>query len=98
MTFVHLSQARVPSGEAAPRTIRQRSQSLASVREAITAGDTITQQAHELVTSQREDRDRLLEEIKNAGGTFLIQVPAQASLAMKADLNMPWNKLREMRR
>lgn len=98
MTFVHLSQARVPSGEAAPRTIRQRSQSLASVRQAITAGDTTTQQAHELIATQREDRDKLIEEIKNAGSTFLIQVPVRDSLAMKADLNMPWNQLREMRR
>lgn len=98
MTFIHVSQARVPSEEAAPRTIRKRSQSIAGFRQVITAGDTTTQQAHELIATQRDDRDKLLETMKKAGGTFLIQVPVQASLALKADLNLPWNQLREMRR
>ncbi len=39
-----------------------------------------------------------MEEIKKADGKFLITVPVQSSLAMKADLNLPWNKIREIRR
>lgn len=93
-----MRQAQIPTGEAAPRTVRQRSQSLANVRLAMTAGDTTTQLAHELLSTEREDREKLLEDIKNADGNFLIRVPVQSSLAMKADLNFPWNKLRELRR
>ena len=90
-----MRQAEVPSGEAAPRTVRQRSQSLANVRLAMTAGDTTTQLGYEIA---RQDREKLLEDIKKAGGDILINVPAPTSLAMKADLNLPWNKLREIRR
>jgi predicted metal-dependent phosphoesterase TrpH len=64
----------------------------------LTAGDSTTQLAHELYGRQREDRETLLEEIKKAGGDLIVKVPVQGSLAMKADLNIPWNKLRIIRR
>ena len=47
---------------------------------------------------QREDREKLVEEIRKAGGKFHVRVPVQFTLAMKADLNLPWNKLRNIRR
>lgn len=87
----------MPSGEAAPRTVRQRSQSLANVRLAVTAGDTTAQLSHELHSVEREDREKLLEEIKKTG-KFLIRVPVQVSLAMKADMGIPWNQIRLLRR
>lgn len=40
----------------------------------------------------------MLEEIRNLKGNFLVRIPAEKSVAMKADLNIPWNKLRIMRR
>ena len=83
---------------AAPRTVRQRSQSLENVRFALTAGDNTSQLAHELLAKQREDRERLLDGIKKAGGNLLVKVAVQDSLAMKADLNIPWSKLRDIRR
>ena len=86
----------MPSGKAEPRTIRQRSQSLENVRFALTAGDTTTQLAHELHGKQREDREKLLDEIRKAGD--IIHVNVQSSLAMKADLNIPWHKLRMITR
>lgn len=98
LTFVQVRQAQVPTGKAAPRTVRQRTQSLENVRLTLTAGGTTTQLAHELQAKQREDRERLLEEVKQAGGNLIVRVPVQASLAMKADLNIPWNKLRIIRR
>ena len=93
-----MRQAQVPTGKAAPRTVRQRTQSLESVRLTLSAGDSTTQLAHELHAKQREDREKLLEEIKQAGGDIIVRVPVQTSLAMKADLNIPWNKLRTIRR
>lgn len=62
------------------------------------AGDSTAQLAHELHATQRRDREQLLDEIKRAEGNILIQVPVQSSLAMKADLNIPWYKLRMIRR
>lgn len=100
MTFVRVRQARVPTGKAASRTIRKRSHSLANVRTALSAGDDTSQFAHELHSSSRnaEDRQRLMDEIRHMGGKFLFQVSAESSVAMKADLNIPWNKMRAMRR
>ena len=69
-----------------------------SVRLTLAAGDTTAQLAHELQGRQREERERLLEEIMKADGTFHVNVPVHSALAMKADLNIPWNKLRMIRR
>lgn len=94
---MQVRHAQVPTGEAAPRTVRKRTQSLQNVRVTLTAGDSTAQLAHELKGKQREDREKLLEEMKRAGGNFHLQVPVQSSLAMKADLNIPWSKLRMIR-
>ena len=98
MTFVRVKQAQVPTGKAASRTIRKRSHSLANVRLALSAGDDTTKLAHELHACRREDRGKLLDEIRKVDGNFLVQVSVEKSVAMKADLNIPWNKLRIMRR
>ena len=89
-------QAQVPSGEASPITIRKRTQSLANIRHTVTAHDSTPQLAHEVHLS--EQRHLLLDEIKKIEGSLVVQVPVEASLAMKADLNIPWNKLRVIRR
>ena len=96
MTFVRVSQAQVPSGKAAPRTIRKRSHSLANVRLAVSAGDDTTQLAHEIHTCSQDERKKLMEEIRRAEGSFRISV--EQSVALKADLSIPWSKLRVMRR
>ena len=55
MTFVRVSQSQVPTGKAAPRTVRKRSHSLANVRLALSAGDDTTQLAHEIHTSGQHE-------------------------------------------
>jgi cystathionine beta-lyase/cystathionine gamma-synthase len=96
MTFVRVSQAQVPSGKAAQRTIRKRSHSLASVRSAVSAGDDTTQLAHEVHSCHQEERKKLIEEIRRTEGGFRISV--EQSVTLKADLSIPWSKLRTMRR
>ena len=98
MTFVRVKQAQKPTRKAAPRTVRKRSHSLASVRLAISAGDCCTQFAHKFHACSKEDRTEVLEELRQTAGNFLIQIPADTSLAFKAELNIPWNKLRVMKR
>ena len=84
----------MPTGKAAPRTARKRSHSLANVCLALSAGDDTTQLAHEIHTSGRDERQKLIEEIRQVDGNFRISV--EQSVALKANLNIPWNKLRVM--
>lgn len=91
-----MRQGHTPTAIAAPRTIRQRTHSLGNVHLAVSASDSTAQFAHELLGQQRE-REKLLGEMK-AGGALLVSVPVQSSLAMKADLNIPWSKLRLIKR
>lgn len=98
MTFHYVRQAQVPTEEAAPRTVRERSQSLETVRMTVSAGDSTAQLGHEVQRKQEADRERLVEAIRKAGDKFRVVVPVQFSLAMKADLNIPWNKLRNIKR
>ena len=59
----------------------------------LSAGDTATQLTHELCTYEPEKK-KALEEI---GGSFRVHISAESSLAFKADLSIPWNKLRTIR-
>ena len=95
MTFVRVKQAHKPTGKAAPRTVRKWSHSLANLRPKLSAGDTATQFAYELHMCNKEE---VIEELRRTEGNFLIQVPPETSLAFKADLNIPWNKLKVMKR
>lgn len=95
---MQVPQARVATGKAASRTVRKRSHSLANVRLAVAAGDTTAQLAHELHAERRADRAKLLEELRKADRDFHIRIPVRDSLALKADLNLPWNQLRTIRR
>ena len=95
MTFVQVRQPRVPSGKARPSTIRERSHCLNNLRQSLSAGDTAKQLTHELRTCNPDERRMALEEL---GGSFRVHIPAEMSLALKADLNIPWSKLRTMRR
>ena len=42
-----------------------------------------------------DDRKQVLEEL---GGAFEFHIPTESLLAFKADLNIPWNKLRTIKR
>ena len=63
-----------------------------NLRQLLSAGDTAKQG---LRTSNPDERQMALEELE---GTFCMHIPARMSLALKADLNIPWSKLRTMRR
>ena len=46
------------------------------------------QLTHKLHTCDPQERKRALEEL---GGSFRVNIPVEVSLALKADLNIPWN-------
>ena len=53
-------------------------------------GDNLVQMSSEV---KKEERAVLMKEVN-----FTVTIPPEQGLAMKADLNIPWNKLRAMRR
>lgn len=59
----------------------------------MSGGDALTQLQSEVRCLSKDERQELLQE---AG--LPIVIPADHSLAMKADLALPWAKLRKIRR
>lgn len=56
-------------------------------------GDSIVQMGKEVKMLPKDERAALMKE-----ANFTISIPPEQGLALKADLNIPWNKLRVMRR
>ena len=86
MKFVRVPQPRVSSSEACAKTVRTRA----------SAGDAAVQLEGELQTCSSQERQRLLGVLAKDGCKVVI--PPDEALAMKADLGLPWNKLRVVRR
>ena len=83
-----------PGGEnCSARTTRRRIQEMGHCRETISGGspDALLQQ--ELQTFSTADRQQLLTE-----ADIMVHTPPEQGLAMKADLALPWHKMREIRR
>ena len=77
------------SGEASARTLHRRSNELQSIRTTISKDTSTVQFEAEVKALNQEERQQLL---KSAGIT--IDIPPEQGLAMKADLAIPWNRLR----
>ena len=88
-----VTNSSIPSGEASHDTKRRRSQELLRIREKLSIGDSEQQMVDEVKMLPREMREDLIKDMK-----FTVHVPPEQSLAMKADLCLPWKKLRIMRR
>ena len=69
-------------------------------REKISLNNSDTQILNEVKSSSPDVRQKLLAELQTGDGDSAchIKIPVGASLAMKSDLNIPWNKLRVIRR
>ncbi len=93
---MRLTTPRVESSSASPRTLKRRSGELEQVRDAISKGSSLEQLQHEVKALTKEDRQSLLQEASIADGAAAVS--ANDVLAMKADLAIPWNKLRILRR
>lgn len=96
MTFVKVTKPRVNSSEATARMVRLRSAEIREHRSLIRGGDNTTQLQDEMKLCSCSEREGILAELHNSSST--INVTAKESLAMKADLNIPWTKLRVVRR
>lgn len=63
------------------------------VRGVVSCGDSTSQIQAELKTLTKPEREEILRNAR-----LSLEIPAEQGLAMKADLGLPWNKLREIRR
>ena len=93
LTFIHVPTPRVNSDDASKKTLKRRSQDLSGIR-TFASGSCSTEQFHsEIELLSREEREKLIKSTTN-----IVEIGSEHSLAMKADLSIPWNKLRTMRR
>ena len=67
-----------------------------AVREVVSKGASAQQFQHEIKALTRDEREALLDSVLKDQPS--ITIPADQVLAMKADLSITWNKLRDMRR
>ena len=89
-----VTSPQVDSSQCTRKTVKRRSQELANIRDAISGGQPMTQlQSEVLMLPTEEKKKKLMREVN-----FTINIPPECGLAMKADLSIPWNKLRVLRR
>ncbi len=88
-----MSNSTVSTSDASDRTIARRNKIIDRVRDVVSGGDSAAQLREEVKHLSKAERQELLH-----SGGFRLDVPAEQGLAMKADLGLPWNKLRIIRR
>ncbi len=91
--MVQVQGCRVPSADASKKTIQRRNALLSSVREFTSGGDSHVQLAAEIQSLTKSEREDLLQQAR-----LPVVIPADHALAMKGDLQIPWSKLRILRR
>ena len=79
------------SSEASYNTVSQRTKTLTQLRDTISGGDTSLQLRAELRVLSKEEREAVLK-----GAGLPVKIPPAHALAMKADLGLPWAKMREI--
>lgn len=95
---MHVSKPRVSTANASNTTVRRRSKELSLHRKRVSGGDEMVQLSSEIQLSSKQERQLLIEEMMKLPGNFSVVVSPQESLAMKTDLQLPWRKLRVMKR
>lgn len=90
-----VTNSRVSSTQASSKTVRGRSRELSQHRKVCSGGEQAYQLSKEVKDCSVEEREKILEDLQNG---FKIQIPTNHALAMKADLGIPWSKLRAIRK
>ena len=90
---MQVTGCRVSSSKASARTLKRRTETISKVRSVISGGDNMRQLASEVKSLTKAEREELLGDAQ-----LPVVIPTDQALAMKADLAIPWNKLRILRR
>lgn len=88
------TSCRVPSSQATPKTVLSRSKELDHHRKTCSGGDQGYQLGREIKACSLQQREEILQDLQDG---FKVQIPTNQALAMKADLGIPWAKLRAIR-
>ena len=87
----------MPTAKASASTVRRRSHEIDGVRKRASGEDESAQLTDEILSRPRKEKQVLVKSLMGESN-FRVEVPASVSLALKADLQIPWSKLRDMRR
>ena len=88
-----VTKCRVKTSEASKKTIVHRTRSISQLRTYVSGGDVSVQMRSELQALSKNDREELLRE-----ANLPVQIPPDHALAMKADVALPWAKMRVISR
>lgn len=88
-----MTKSTVSSSKASKKTLRRRTDELNQHRSVASAGSEVAQMHQELKSLTPDERRDLWEDME-----FKIEIPALTGLALKADLCLPWNRMRAMKR
>ena len=75
------------------KTLRRRSDELNQHRLAVSGSEGLAQLQSELRSITSDERQAVLKDLE-----FKIEIPALTSLALKYNLCLPWNKMRNLKR
>lgn len=93
ISFLRVTYPQVATPDASNSTVRRRSSEVALVRDVISGGASVEQLQDEVAALSSDERQQLLTSTE-----FSVSITTEDALAMKADLLIPWQKLRVMRR
>lgn len=85
----------MPSSQATRKTVLDRTKELNQHRDVVSGGEHSFQLAREVKACSLEERENILMELQSG---IKVVIPTSHALAMKADLGIPWSKLRAIRR
>ena len=91
--MIKVTSPSVPSSASNKDTKRRRSNEMFKIRDTLSKGEISIQLKYELKSLTSVEREELMKE-----ANFQVSIPPEQGLAMKADLCIPWKKLRLMRR
>ena len=93
LSMMAITKCRVSSSNACNKTLLRRSAQLSQLRKVISGGETSTQFQSELRCLTRAEREDVLKDAH-----LPVVIPAEHALALKANLALPWAKLRSISR
>ena len=90
---MHVTNSKRPISKASSRTLYRYRKQVQKVRHVLTSDDPTTLLREEIRSLSKNEKNSLL---KNAGIT--LDISPEQGLAIKADLTLPWNKIRMITR
>ena len=94
--FMKITKPRVDSSQACKKTTRERTRQIGDHRHFVSGGSDSCQLQDEVKACTPAEREMILSCLQDGG--LSVAIPTEQALSMKADLNIPWSKLRIVRR